>query len=29
MLDSPDHFAEGMRANIKARPPTAVVSTTR
>jgi hypothetical protein len=24
MLDSPDHFAEGMRANIKARPPTAV-----
>jgi hypothetical protein len=31
MLDSPDHFAEGMRANIQARPPTAVtvVSTTR
>jgi hypothetical protein len=24
MLDSPDHFAEGMRANIIARPPTAV-----
>jgi hypothetical protein len=24
MLDSPDRFAEGMRANITARPPTAV-----